>query len=126
MLRSYPVREHYKNSNARLLVMQKRPRQSAYVTRSARPLIALDQVVISPAASRCVALVMLSATKAWDLKMDRETRFIPTDIESTVCWRCREKARLIRREPLPANVMGEMLTFKCEKCGKESKTIVQG
>ena len=25
MLRSYPVREHYKNSNARLLVMQKRP-----------------------------------------------------------------------------------------------------
>jgi hypothetical protein len=26
MLRSYPVREHYKNNNARLLVMQKRPR----------------------------------------------------------------------------------------------------
>jgi len=26
MLRSYPVREHYKNSNARLLVMRKRLR----------------------------------------------------------------------------------------------------
>ena len=25
-----------------------------------------------------------------------------------------------------ANVVGEMLTFKCEECGKESKTIVQG
>jgi len=48
--------------------------------------------------------------------MDRETRFIPTDIESIVCWRCREKARLIRREPLPANIVGEILIFKCENC----------
>ena len=58
--------------------------------------------------------------------MDRETLFIPTDIESIACPRCKGKARLIRREPLPANLVGEMLTFKCEKCGKESKTIVQG
>jgi len=58
--------------------------------------------------------------------MDRETRFIPTDIESIACRRCRSTARLIRREPLAANVVGEMLTFKCEECGKESKTIVQG
>jgi hypothetical protein len=64
--------------------------------------------------------------KAWDLKMDRETRFIPTDIESIPCRRCKGKARLIQREPLPANVVGEMLTFKCEKCDKELKTIVQG
>jgi hypothetical protein len=68
----------------------------------------------------------LFATKARDLKMDPETRFIPTDIESIPCRRCKGKARLIRREPLPADVRGEMFTFKCEKCGKESKTIVQG
>src|SRR6516164_9239358 len=30
MLLSYPVREHYKNSNARLLVMQKRLRPTAW------------------------------------------------------------------------------------------------
>ena len=58
--------------------------------------------------------------------MERETRFIPTDIESITCQRCKGKAQLIRREPLPANVVGEMLTFKCEECAKESKTIVQG
>jgi hypothetical protein len=58
--------------------------------------------------------------------MDRETRFIPTDIESITCQRCKGKARLIRRESLAANVVGEMLTFKCEKCDKELKTIVQG
>ena len=62
----------------------------------------------------------------WDLKMVGETRFIPTDIESIPCRRCKGKARLIRREPLPANLAGEMLTFKCEKCDKELKTIVQG
>jgi hypothetical protein len=71
-------------------------------------------------------LGVLFAAKTSDLKMDRATRFTPTDIESIACRRCRSKARLIRREPLPANVVGEMLTFKCEKCGKESKTIVQG
>jgi len=58
--------------------------------------------------------------------MGDNTRFTPTDIESIACRRCGSKARLIRREALPANTMGEMLTFKCEKCGKESKTIVQG
>jgi len=57
--------------------------------------------------------------------MDRETRFIPTDIESIACRRCGSKARLIRREPPPADV-GEILIFKCEECSKESKTIVQG
>ena len=55
--------------------------------------------------------------------MDRETRFIPTDIESITCRRCKGKARLIRREPLPANLVGEMLTFKCEKCDKDLKTV---
>ena len=58
--------------------------------------------------------------------MDRETRFIATDVEPIVCRHCKGKARLIRREPLPANLVGEMLTFKCEKCDKELKTIVQG
>jgi len=51
--------------------------------------------------------------------------FISTDIESIACRRCMSTARLIRREPPPAGV-GEMLTFKCDECGKESKTIVQG
>jgi hypothetical protein len=58
--------------------------------------------------------------------MDRETRFVPTDIESIACRRCEGKARLIRREPLPADLEGEMLTFECTKCGKQSKAIVQG
>jgi DNA-directed RNA polymerase subunit RPC12/RpoP len=57
--------------------------------------------------------------------MARDTRFIPTDIESIACRHCGSKARLIRREPPPAGV-GEILTFKCEKCDKKSKTIVQG
>jgi hypothetical protein len=52
--------------------------------------------------------------------------FVPTDITSIVCRHCRGKARLIRREPLAADVRGEMLTFVCEKCGKQSKAIVQG
>jgi Zn finger protein HypA/HybF involved in hydrogenase expression len=72
-------------------------------------------------------LGVLFTAKTSDLKMDRATRFISTNnIESIPCRRCRSTARLIRREPLPADVVGEMLTFKCEKCGKESKTIVQG
>jgi len=58
--------------------------------------------------------------------MDHATAFIPTNIELIACRRCRCKARLIRREPLAANVVGEMLTFKCAECGKESKTVVQG
>jgi len=53
------------------------------------------------------------------------TRFIPTEVETIACRHCRGKARLIGREPLPAGE-GEMLTFKCETCGKESKTIIQG
>jgi len=57
--------------------------------------------------------------------MERDTRFIPTDIESIACPHCRGIARLIRREPPPAGV-GELLTFKCDNCDKESKTIVQG
>ena len=54
--------------------------------------------------------------------MDRV--FIPTNIESITCRRCKGKAHLVRREPLPANVVGEMLTFKCEECAKESKTAL--
>jgi DNA-directed RNA polymerase subunit RPC12/RpoP len=46
-------------------------------------------------------------------------------LRSIACRRCDGRASLIRREPLPVDVEGEMLTFKCEKCGKESKTIVQ-
>ena len=46
--------------------------------------------------------------------MERDTRFIPTDIESIACPHCRGIARLIRREPPPAGV-GELLTFKCDK-----------
>jgi len=65
------------------------------------------------------------ATKASALKMDRTTRFNPTDIKSIACRHCMSTARLIRREPPPAGV-GEMLTFKCDECGKELKTIVQG
>lgn len=57
---------------------------------------------------------------------DPKTRFIPTEIDSIACRCCRGKARLIRREPLAANVVGEMLIFKCDKCDKELKTIVQG
>ena len=55
----------------------------------------------------------------------RAVAFIPTDVKSIICRHCGGKADLIRREPRPADVEGEMLTFKCEKCGKESKTIVQ-
>ena len=51
--------------------------------------------------------------------------FIPTEIASIVCRRCGGKARLVRREPLAADVEGEMLTFECMKCGKQSKAIVQ-
>jgi len=69
---------------------------------------------------------VLFAAKTSNLKMDHALRFIPTDIKLIACRRCKSKARLIRREPLAANVVGEMLTFKCEECGKESKTIVQG
>jgi len=52
--------------------------------------------------------------------------FIPTDVESIICRHCGGKARLIRREPLAADVEGEMLTFECAKCGKQPKAIVQG
>jgi Zn finger protein HypA/HybF involved in hydrogenase expression len=58
-------------------------------------------------------------------KMDRETRFVPTDIETISCRHCGSTARRIQRGPPPAGV-GEMLTFKCDKCDKESKTIIQG
>jgi len=57
--------------------------------------------------------------------MGDNTRFTPTDIESIACRHCGSKAHLIRRKPPPAGV-GEILIFKCEECGKESKTIVQG
>jgi hypothetical protein len=43
-------------------------------------------------------------------------------------WACRATSRgkAGPSTPLPANVVGELLIFKCEKCDKESKTIVQG
>ena len=56
---------------------------------------------------------------------EQKPPFIPTDITSIVCRHCGGKARLVRREPLAAGVEGEMLTFECEKCGKQPKAIVQ-
>jgi len=56
---------------------------------------------------------------------EKKPPFIPTDITSIVCRHCGGKSRLVRHEPLAADVEGEMLTFECEKCGKQSKAIVQ-
>ena len=51
--------------------------------------------------------------------------FIPTDIAPIACLRCRSKAYLIRRVPLPADLKGEMRTFQCKTCGKQTKIIVK-
>jgi DNA-directed RNA polymerase subunit M/transcription elongation factor TFIIS len=56
---------------------------------------------------------------------EKKSPFVQTDIASIVCRHCGGKARLVRREPLAAAEEGEMLTFECEKCGKQSKAIVQ-
>jgi hypothetical protein len=55
----------------------------------------------------------------------KKPRFIPTDIPPIVCRRCGGIARPIRREPLPADLEGELLTFECEDCGKKTKIIAE-
>lgn len=49
----------------------------------------------------------------------------PTDIAPIACEHCGGKARLIRRSPLAADLKGEMRTFRCKGCDKQTKIIVQ-
>jgi hypothetical protein len=80
----------------------------------------------APVAERPIALPPANVAEcAMPRPPEKKPPFIPTDITSIVCRHCGGKSRLVRHEPLAADVEGEMLTFECEKCGKQSKAIVQ-
>lgn len=49
----------------------------------------------------------------------------PTHITPIACSHCGENARLLWHSPLPAGLMGEMRTFQCKGCGKQTKIIVE-
>ena len=52
--------------------------------------------------------------------------YIPlTNIKPIACPRCKAYVRLIERAPLPAGLKGEMRTFECKKCAKQTKIIVE-
>ena len=50
---------------------------------------------------------------------------IPTiDIVLTDCSHCGAKAHVIRRSPDPGNPKGEIRTFTCSDCGKQTEIVV--
>ena len=52
--------------------------------------------------------------------------YVPlTNTEPITCPRCKRYVHLIERAPLPAGLKGEMRTFECKKCGKQTKIIVE-
>jgi hypothetical protein len=51
--------------------------------------------------------------------------YIPTDIAPIACQYCGANAQVIQRSRLAADLDGEMRTFECENCGKQSKLIVR-
>jgi DNA-directed RNA polymerase subunit M/transcription elongation factor TFIIS len=76
----------------------------------------------APVAERPIALPPANVAEcAMPRPPEKKPPFVPTDITSIVCRHCGGKSRLVRREPLAADVEGEMLTFECEKCGKQWK-----
>ena len=48
-----------------------------------------------------------------------------TKIKPVTCPRCKRYVHLIQRAPLPGGLTGEMRTFECKKCGKQTKIIVE-
>ena len=49
----------------------------------------------------------------------------PTHVASTICSHCKAKARLVWHSPLPAGLEGEMRSFLCSRCRKQTRIIVQ-
>jgi transcription elongation factor Elf1 len=50
---------------------------------------------------------------------------LPNYIAPMDCPRCGAYAHLIDCVPLPAGLSGEMQTFECKDCGKQTKIIVK-
>jgi hypothetical protein len=49
----------------------------------------------------------------------------PTHAASINCSHCKAKARLVWHSPLPAGLQGEMRSFLCSRCRKQTRIIVQ-
>jgi hypothetical protein len=49
----------------------------------------------------------------------------PTHVASINCSYCKAQARLVWHSPLPAGLEGEMRSFACSRCRKQTKIIVQ-
>ena len=49
----------------------------------------------------------------------------PTHITPIACPHCGANAHLMRRSPLGGSRMGELRTFECKDCSKQTEMIVQ-
>ena len=58
-------------------------------------------------------------------RRDLPFTYIPPSRTPITCPHCGANARLIWHSPLPADLQGEMRTFQCKKCRKQTKTVVQ-
>jgi len=63
---------------------------------------------------------------ALEVKQNPQTAYAsPTHAASINCSYCKAKARLVWHSPLPAGLEGEMRSFVCSRCRKQTRIIVQ-
>jgi hypothetical protein len=74
---------------------------------------------------------LIDKSRALGERAMRHTRhpafiYVPlTNIKPIACPCCKANVRPIERAPLPAGLKGEMRTFECKKCGKQTEIIVK-
>ena len=79
-----------------------------------------------PSGSEVRSLLRPSWWGALEVKQHPQTVGISaTHAASTICSHCKAKARLVWHSPLPAGLEGEMRSFLCSRCRKQTRIIVQ-